>query len=399
MKKSLLSKTIVAATFAVMLSAATSVVAQVKIGSNPTVIGTNENLEVEDASGTKTVITKDKGFVGIGTNAPIARLYVHETIAPVFGSTIAAFGRPGNKLFFFETSATLGAYNGLVKDGDSHVIFSPDGDPYAAANAGLVIGPWSTDQTSPGLKIMENGNVGVGTPAPPAKLSVYGGMAYFGTDAAPNIGAMTQGNSPSDGIIFQNQNGAASDGAIVIQRSGASNYSPMYVTRNGALGSGAGYLTVYSVNGAIVGSISTSGTTTSFNTTSDIRLKENIKATHYGLSDLMKIRVADYNYKNDTAKKRTTGFLAQELYKIFPEAVTVGSEDVTQSPWVVDYSKVTPLLVKAIQDLNVKVEKLTAENVTLKAQASDMASLKAEMASIKALLEVNKEGTQKVATK
>ncbi len=44
--------------------------AQVKIGSNPSTISTNVNLEVEASNGLKTVITKDSGSVGIGTNTP-----------------------------------------------------------------------------------------------------------------------------------------------------------------------------------------------------------------------------------------------------------------------------------------------------------------------------------------
>jgi len=53
-----------------------SAFAQVKIGSNPTVIGANSNLEVEATSGNKTVIQKDNGNVGIGTDAPGAKLHV-----------------------------------------------------------------------------------------------------------------------------------------------------------------------------------------------------------------------------------------------------------------------------------------------------------------------------------
>ncbi len=48
----------------------TKLQAQVKIGSNPNTISTNVNLEVEASNGLKTVITKDSGSVGIGTNTP-----------------------------------------------------------------------------------------------------------------------------------------------------------------------------------------------------------------------------------------------------------------------------------------------------------------------------------------
>ena len=67
----------------------------------------------------------------------------------------------------------------------------------------------------------------------------------------------------------------------------------------------------------------------------------------------------DYTYKADAANTPTTGFIAQELYEIFPNAVTkpTNAEDM----WSVDYGKVTPLLVKGIQDLK-------AENDGLKAR-------------------------------
>ena len=66
--------------------------------------------------------------------------------------------------------------------------------------------------------------------------------------------------------------------------------------------------------------------------------------------------VKDYNFITDESKTRETGFLAQDLYKIYPSAVTVGGNDATQNPWGIDYGKITPLLVKAIQDQQVEIE-------------------------------------------
>ena len=459
--KQLMLKTLRAAAFTGGFLTSSAVLAQVKIGSNPTVISANANLDIQSTNGNRMVVLKDNGFagigtlaptnlltlgpvfggnitavagkklavyqaaagddfyglgvnpgvlqfhaaslpdeapamvltgagsVGIGTTGPISRLHVNETAEAVFGSTIAAFGRPGNKLLFFETSATLGAYNGLVKEGDAHVIFSPDGDPYNAGNTGLVIAPWSTSTSSPGLKIMENGNIGIGTATPPAKLSVFGGLAYFGTDPAPSIAALTSGTSTSDGIIFQNQNGAVSDGAIVVQRSGAANYSPMYITRNATLGSGSGFLTTYLVNGTLVGSVSTNGATTAFNTSSDARLKENIKKTRYGLTELMAIKVSDYNYRHDKSKTEVTGFLAQDLHKVYPGAVTVGGENAQTDPWTVDYGKLTPLLVKAVQEQQDQITTLKQENMQFRRQTSEMnalhSSLKKQLDAVESL--------------
>ncbi len=91
-----------------------------------------------------------------------------------------------------------------------------------------------------------------------------------------------------------------------------------------------------------------------WNTTSDRRLKNNIANTHFGINDLIKIQVRDYVYKADTSKTMVTGFIAQELYEIFPNAVTKPAK--AEKMWSVDYGKVTPLLVKAIQDQQKTIE-------------------------------------------
>lgn len=104
-----------------------------------------------------------------------------------------------------------------------------------------------------------------------------------------------------------------------------------------------------------VGSIQFSGgNTTAYNTTSDRRLKTGITETSYGLEDLLNIEVSDYRFISDSNNTPHTGFIAQDLYNIYPEAVTVPTSD--DRFWMVDYGKVTPLIVKSIQDLNYKVE-------------------------------------------
>jgi hypothetical protein len=149
-------------------------------------------------------------------------------------------------------------------------------------------------------------------------------------------------------------------------------------------------------SGGAIGSIQqTSGSGISFQTSSDRRLKENIVATQYGLKDVLTIEVKDYNYKGD--KTPQTGFIAQQLHAVYPNVVHVGGADVTKDPWTVDYGKLTPLLVKAIQDQQAEIEALKAQNAAFKAQVektsndnasikSDFESLKSDMATIKAEL-------------
>jgi hypothetical protein len=94
--------------------------------------------------------------------------------------------------------------------------------------------------------------------------------------------------------------------------------------------------------------------TIAYNTTSDGRLKTDTGNTAPGLESLMNLPVHNFSWNKEPGVIQN-GFFAQELYKAFPDAVTVGSDEVDASgkllnPWSVDYGKVTPLLAKAIQD-------------------------------------------------
>lgn len=130
-------------------------------------------------------------------------------------------------------------------------------------------------------------------------------------------------------------------------------------------------ITFRTPNGTVMGSINQlTATTIAYNAASDQRLKENIVETHYGLDTVLSIEVSDYNFKSDPNQAQLTGFIAQQLYQMFPGAVTVGTDEVDASgklvhPWQVDYSKLTPLLTKGIQDLNSKVDGVDARVAAL----------------------------------
>ena len=98
----------------------------------------------------------------------------------------------------------------------------------------------------------------------------------------------------------------------------------------------------------------TSGTT--YNTTSDYRVKENLKDFN-GLNKVSKIKVYDFNWIE--SKKQDYGVIAHELQEILPLAVT-GEKD-AEKMQSVDYSKIVPLLVKSIQELKAEVDKLKQE--------------------------------------
>lgn len=119
------------------------------------------------------------------------------------------------------------------------------------------------------------------------------------------------------------------------------------------------------------------GTGVSYNTSSDQRLKTDNGTYSKGLSTLNQIKIHDYTWKETQSKE--VGVFAQELYKVYPMAVSKGDDKAEQDPtkieqrWQVDYSKLVPVLVAATQELSAKNEQLEKENAALKAQLAGFA--------------------------
>ncbi len=104
-----------------------------------------------------------------------------------------------------------------------------------------------------------------------------------------------------------------------------------------------------------VGSISTDGSATAYNTSSDQRLKENIVDAPSASDDIDAIQVRSFDWKVDGSHQKY-GMVAQELQSVAPEAVSEGATE--EEMMGVDYSKLVPMLVKEIQSLRARVAQL-----------------------------------------
>jgi len=115
----------------------------------------------------------------------------------------------------------------------------------------------------------------------------------------------------------------------------------------------------YNTNNA-VGAIEFNGSSAvKYVTSSDSRLKSNIKILSNGLSIIKEINPVSFKWIEDP-NKEAHGFIAQDLYKAYPHPVTVGGDDVKNSPWMVDYAGLVPILTSAIKELIERVENLEA---------------------------------------
>jgi len=210
------------------------------------------------------------------------------------------------------------------------------------------------------MRITSAGLIGIGTSNPTrsfqitrtstAFINAEGTTVALGSSDAPlsfyssNVNAL---NITSGGnVIILSSTGSTtnawiaapnSNGVAVANKSGAS-ISDLYYFQN---------------TSGTVGSISVNGGTTTYATSSDYRLKQDLKSFD-GLSIIDRINIYDFEWKFDNT--RSLGVLAHELQEVLPIAV-VGEKD-GERMQAVDYSKLVPVLVKAIQELS-------AENTSL----------------------------------
>ena len=108
----------------------------------------------------------------------------------------------------------------------------------------------------------------------------------------------------------------------------------------------------------INGAITATGDITAYYT-SDERLKENIQPIQNALSKVETISGNEYDWKEGfeeihTKKGNDIGVIAQEIQKILPQAVIERDNGYLG----VNYEKIIPLLIEAIKELSVKVDRL-----------------------------------------
>jgi hypothetical protein len=171
---------------------------------------------------------------------------------------------------------------------------------------------------------------------------------YFGTNNTERM------RLTSIGHLGINQNNPSFP--LVVSGKAANHASAFQVATNGYAGA-----LWYNSSGSVVGQVQINASSTAYITTSDYRLKENVTADWDATTRLKQLNPVRFNFIAD-ADTTVDGFLAHEVQDVVPEAISgtkdAVDEDGNPEYQGIDQSKLVPLLVKTIQELEARIAAL-----------------------------------------
>jgi hypothetical protein len=327
------------------------------------------------------VLQSAGGKVGIGTLGPAAKLEV--SIAAATSGEIARFTSPSYDSVYVAAGSSATSCGIGTFSSSSFNLFVNSSSKVIVTNAG---------------------NVGIGTTSPTAKLSVDGNIetvaatyrylkssgwisnqvgqdsdfgvndvgiiAKTGTNLCFVTAASERARIDSSGNLLVGtttaQTGVASD-AVGITLYGSTSLGTGVFTRNGIPlyvnnKNASGALIQFYCNGNNIGTISSDGTNTAYNTSSDYRLKNTIAPMTGALAKVALLKPVTYKWNADGSDGE--GFIAHELAEVVPQCVT-GEKDAVDEEGNpkyqgIDTSFLVATLTAALQEAVAKINSLEA---------------------------------------
>lgn len=277
--------------------------------------GSNQSVTLTP-SGTGDVIASSD--VGIGTTNVTDRL--------IIGSAVAVHDG-GNKVMGFGWSP--GSSNSIVAGYPAEIRLDPGSGRLSFGTDPTLRSIGSAAGVQRRMTITSAGSVGIGTETPNAKLHVQ---------------------SADQTSMYIESTTSDNNGILVLNANTGSNWDRDWHE-----------FMIFRKQGTTIGFIGAVANSNSINysTTSDYRLKSDLK-DYKGLELVNKIKTYDYAWKSNNY--RMYGVMAHELQDIIPYSVS-GTKDAVNkegkiTPQAVDYSKLTAILIKAVQEQDVKIKEL-----------------------------------------
>jgi hypothetical protein len=292
------------------------------------------------STGEKQFLIRAGGGVGINTNAPAEKLHV--------ASGNALVGGPTN----------------FAADGDEARLNLGDGNNYVRAvrGTGVMLGAY---EAADGLALANGGKVGIGTTSPSEKLQVdSGNFLVRGPD-----------NFWIDGheaYLFVGDNNT-----YVKAVRGSGLRLGAYMAQDGLVLVDGGNVGVGTTTPSEKLHVAGNVTADAYLTNSDSRFKKNVKPLVGALDSVANLRPVRFDWKREEFPSRhfggdgQVGLIAQEVRDILPEVVTQGSDGYYQ----IDYARLTPVLVQAIKEQQVRIERAEQDNASLRQELGELKKL------------------------
>ncbi len=305
--------------------------------------------------GTERFRIASDGKMGVGTSSPSTMFHIQN------GNTTGATDPANNLLpsiYLYNTNSSSTSANSILAlrttgSGGGNPFVSFDISGIRGYSMGMdngdsdkfkIIPNWNfTGLNSPILTIDTDNRVGIGTASPSTRLHLL---------------------SPASTTLYVESTTGDNNGLVILNANTDQNWTFNYHE-----------FIYFQKQGNNIGSIiaANNGSGVSFNTSSDYRLKTDLR-NYSGIDLVNKIKTYDFSWKANSS--RMHGVMAHELQEILPYAVS-GSKDAVDEngkmvPQGVDYGKITPVLVKAIQEQDETINKLKKDKERLEQSLKDI---------------------------